>query len=284
MKQSAKSGTSDPITAAVDPSLLLKLLFTSQPLSIQVHPDDEFAHSMGLANGKTEAWYVLSATPEAKVALGLKSALTPQQLREASTMARSPILLRGTPCRQTTSFSLPAGTIHAIGAGLVIAEMQQRSDMTFRLFDYGRKRELHVENAIAVADGRAGRISGADRASLTAERQTFCFQPTLCDRTDRSGAKFPLVHGSGTRDLASRSRWRVPSPERSTLPRRCFVCTIGSCRHSLRRHRHGGSCGVHGRRPGSAPAATSRTARRDQCRTAARNQECLLLIVSQRPS
>ena len=66
-----KSGTSGPTTAHVDPSLLLKLLFTSQPLSIQVHPDDAFAHSMGLPNGKTEAWYVLSATPEAKVALGL---------------------------------------------------------------------------------------------------------------------------------------------------------------------------------------------------------------------
>ena len=72
-----------PDNAAVDPSLLLKLLFTSQPLSIQVHPDDAFAHSMGLPNGKTEAWYVLSAAPEAKVALGLSRRLTPQQLREA---------------------------------------------------------------------------------------------------------------------------------------------------------------------------------------------------------
>ena len=72
-----------PGNGAADPSLLLKLLFTSQPLSIQVHPDDAFAHSMGLPNGKTEAWYVLSAAPEAKVALGLSRRLTPQQLREA---------------------------------------------------------------------------------------------------------------------------------------------------------------------------------------------------------
>ena len=81
--RSAKSGTSGPDNAAADPSLLLKLLFTSQPLSIQVHPDDAFAHSMGLPNGKTEAWYVLSAAPEAKVALGLSRRLTPQQLRAA---------------------------------------------------------------------------------------------------------------------------------------------------------------------------------------------------------
>ena len=65
-----------PDIAAEDPSLLLKLLFTSQPLSIQVHPDDAFAHSMGLSSGKTEAWYVLSAAPEAKVALGLNRRLT----------------------------------------------------------------------------------------------------------------------------------------------------------------------------------------------------------------
>src|SRR5438046_8853939 len=72
-----------PGRAAADSSLLLKLLFTNQPLSIQVHPDDAFAHSIGLPSGKTEAWYILSAAPEAKVALGLNQRLTPQQLREA---------------------------------------------------------------------------------------------------------------------------------------------------------------------------------------------------------
>src|SRR4051812_9880267 len=70
-----------PGSAAADSSLLLKLLFTSQPLSVQVHPDDAFAHSMGLPRGKTEAWYVLSAAPGSKVALGLDRQLTPQQLR-----------------------------------------------------------------------------------------------------------------------------------------------------------------------------------------------------------
>src|SRR6188474_2581878 len=70
-------------SAAVAPSLLLKLLFTSQPLSIQVHPDDAYAQSIGLPNGKTEAWYVLSAAPGAQVALGLKLPMTPQELRDA---------------------------------------------------------------------------------------------------------------------------------------------------------------------------------------------------------
>ena len=150
--RSAKSGTSDPAGAAADSSLLLKLLFTSQPLSIQVHPDDAFAHSMGLPNGKTEAWYVLSAAPEAKVALGLNQRLTPQQLREAIDDGSISDLVVWQAVSPDDVIFVPAGTIHAIGAGLVIAEIQQRSDATFRLFDYGRQRELHIENAIAVAN------------------------------------------------------------------------------------------------------------------------------------
>jgi mannose-6-phosphate isomerase len=136
----------------IDPSLLLKLLFTSQPLSIQVHPDDAFAHSMGQPNGKTEAWYVLSAAPEAKVALGLSRRVTPQQLRTAIDDGSIAELIVWRPVLAGDTVFVPAGTIHAIGAGLVIAELQQRSDTTFRLSDPGRRRELHVESAIASAD------------------------------------------------------------------------------------------------------------------------------------
>ena len=141
-----------PGSAAPDPSLLLKVLFASQPLSIQVHPDDTFAHSIGMPNGKTEAWYVLSAASQAKVALGLDQRLTSRQLR--STIEDGSI--SNHVVWQSVSAGdvifVPAGTIHAIGAGLVIAELQQRSDVTFRIFDHGRQRILHVENAIAVAN------------------------------------------------------------------------------------------------------------------------------------
>jgi mannose-6-phosphate isomerase len=137
---------------AADTSLLLKLLFTSQPLSIQVHPDDAYARSVGLQNGKTEAWYVLSATPEAKVALGLKGRLTPRQLRVAATDGSITDLVAWHAVSRGDCILVPARTIHAIGAGLVIAEIQQRSDATYRLFDHGRQRELHIESAIAVAD------------------------------------------------------------------------------------------------------------------------------------
>jgi mannose-6-phosphate isomerase len=143
--------------AAAVPSLLLKLLFTGQPLSIQVHPDDAYAQSIGLSNGKTEAWYILSASPEAKVALGLKRRLTPQEMRHAADDGSISDLVVWQAVRAGDTVFVPAGTIHAIGAGLVIAEIQQRSDATFRLFDHGRGRELHIENALAVADvGPAG--------------------------------------------------------------------------------------------------------------------------------
>ncbi len=137
---------------AAEPELLLKLLFTSAPLSIQVHPDDAYAHSMGQPHGKTEAWYVLSAEPDAAVAAGLKRALTPDELRAAIEDGSIADLVQWHAVHAGDAVFIPAGTIHAIGPGLVLAEIQQRSDTTFRLFDYGRPRELHVEDGVAVAD------------------------------------------------------------------------------------------------------------------------------------
>src|ERR1700704_1595243 len=117
-----------PRIAATEPSLLLKLLFTSQPLSIQVHPDDAYAQSMGLARGKTEAWYILSAAPGAKVALGLKQRLAPRQLRRGVDDGSIAGLVAWGRVSRGDAVFVPAGTIHAIGAGLVIAEIQQRSN------------------------------------------------------------------------------------------------------------------------------------------------------------
>ena len=135
-----------------DPALLLKLLFANEALSIQVHPDDAFARSIGLAHGKTEAWYVLSATPNAKVAVGLKWAPSTQQLRSSIEDGSIVDMVCWHHVRSGDIVFVPAGTIHAIGPGLVIAEIQQRSDTTFRLFDFGRRRELHTDNAVTVAN------------------------------------------------------------------------------------------------------------------------------------
>jgi len=159
-------------SAAAVPSLLLKLLFTSEPLSIQVHPDDKFAHFTGLPNGKTEAWYVLSAAPGAKLALGLSRRLTPQQLRAVINDGSISELVEWRAVAADDVIFVPAGTIHAIGAGLVIAELQQRSDTTFRLFDYGRKRELHIEKAVAVAKTGTAHFQ-VQPNQLTTERRLF---------------------------------------------------------------------------------------------------------------
>jgi mannose-6-phosphate isomerase len=132
--------------------LLLKLLFTNEPLSIQVHPGDAFARSIGMPNGKTEAWYILSAAPDAQVAIGLKRHVTPQGLQGSIRDGSIADLVQWRPVSKSDVIFVPAGTIHSIGAGIVLAEIQQRSDATFRLFDYGRQRELHEDNAVAVSD------------------------------------------------------------------------------------------------------------------------------------
>jgi mannose-6-phosphate isomerase len=158
-----------PGQAGADPSLLLKLLFTNQPLSIQVHPDDSFAHSIGLPNGKTEAWYVLSAPTGGKIASGLTHHLTAQQLRAAIGDGSIANIVVWRAVSPDDVIFIPAGTIHAIGAGLVMAEIQQRSDATYRMFDFGRNRELHAENAILVADAGPAK-SPVQKLRLTNER------------------------------------------------------------------------------------------------------------------
>ena len=136
---------------APTPALLLKLLFTSEPLSIQVHPDDTYARAIGMANGKSEAWYILSAKPDAQIGAGLKRQVTPQQLRTSIRDGSITDLVQWRPVAKDDVIYIPAGTIHAIGAGIVLAEIQQHSDATFRLFDYGSSRELHEDNGVAVA-------------------------------------------------------------------------------------------------------------------------------------
>ena len=140
------------------PSLLFKLLFTTEPLSIQVHPDDTFARAIGLRNGKSEAWYILSAEPGAQIGVGLTHRVTPQELHASIRTGAIVDLLHWRPVTQGDSIFIPAGTIHAIGAGIVLAEIQQHSDATFRLFDYGSQRELHEDNGVAVANAGPLRV------------------------------------------------------------------------------------------------------------------------------
>jgi mannose-6-phosphate isomerase len=135
----------------VQEPLLLKLLFTSQPLSVQVHPGDADARASGHAFGKEEAWYVLEADAGAEVALGLLRPTTPAALRRLAQSGAIETALRRFSVRPGDFIHVPPGTLHAIGAGLVLAEVQQRIDLTYRLYDYGRPRALQIDDAIDVA-------------------------------------------------------------------------------------------------------------------------------------
>jgi mannose-6-phosphate isomerase len=131
--------------------LLVKFLFTSGNLSVQVHPDDEYAGRHHNSRGKTEMWHILRAKPDAKIALGLREKVTRDRLREAASSGEIMDLLNWTPARAGDTFFIPAGTVHAIGGGLALCEVQQLSDITYRLYDYGRPRELHLEHGTAVS-------------------------------------------------------------------------------------------------------------------------------------
>lgn len=131
--------------------LLVKLLFTSERLSIQVHPDDEQARSRGLAAGKTECWYVTAAEPDAVLGIGTREPLDGDRLRALATDGGIETMMDWKPVRPGDFFLIPAGTVHAIGAGVSLIEVQQNSDVTYRLYDYGRPRELHLDDGVAVA-------------------------------------------------------------------------------------------------------------------------------------
>lgn len=134
-----------------DSPLLIKYLFTRERLSIQVHPDDAAARAAGLPRGKDEAWLIIAAEPGAVIGLGLTRSVTKEELRIAAQNGRIVDLVDWRPVRPGDFLFSPAGTVHAIGAGLIVLEIQQNLDRTYRLYDYGRGRELHLREAVAAA-------------------------------------------------------------------------------------------------------------------------------------
>jgi mannose-6-phosphate isomerase len=133
------------------PPLLVKYIFTSEKLSIQVHPDDEEARARGLAGGKSECWYILDAEPGATLGIGTTAALDGAALRESALDGSIETKMDWKAVQPGTFFYIPAGTVHAIGAGVALVEVQQNNDVTYRLYDYGRPRELHLDDGVAVS-------------------------------------------------------------------------------------------------------------------------------------
>jgi mannose-6-phosphate isomerase len=135
-----------------DPALLIKYLFTAEKLSVQVHPTDAYARAHGHERGKSEAWQILHADPHATIAIGTLKPMTKDELKESAEDGSIEADLDWKAVQADQFWYSPAGTIHAIGPGLVLIEIQQNVDLTYRLYDYGSDRELHLKDGVAVAD------------------------------------------------------------------------------------------------------------------------------------
>jgi mannose-6-phosphate isomerase len=211
-------------TSKTDEPLLLKWLFTSERLSVQVHPNEAQAQERGLPRGKTECWYIVDAEPGATLGLGLVRKVGEDELRAAALDGSIEQLLDWRPVQAGEFFFVPPGTIHAIGGGLSLIEFQQNADVTYRLYDYGRPRELHLEDGVAVAR----------REPYPSELATVVDAPAVLV----DGPDFLLVHavdGIAPRDaLSDRRRWVIPvegtvtSGAESAGPGECLIIEAGA--------------------------------------------------------
>jgi mannose-6-phosphate isomerase len=171
--------------------LLLKVIFAQEKLSVQVHPDDRLAQKYGQPRGKTECWYVLAAEPGAEVAAGLRPGVTLQQVEQGVADGTLEESLEVLPVTAGEMVYVDAGTVHAIWPGSVLLETQQNCDITYRLYDYGRPRELHVAKALEAIRlkteaGRIAPVKQADRTVLV-DREYFCVEKIVVQES-RTGA------------------------------------------------------------------------------------------------
>jgi mannose-6-phosphate isomerase len=160
--------------------LLLKFLFPHEKLSVQVHPDDEQARRVGQPWGKTECWYVAHSTPGSQIALGLKPGVSVAQFAKSIAEKRAEALLNWIDVHAGEMIYVAAGTVHTLGPGSIIVETQQQSDTTYRLYDYGRPRELHLKDGLAavketVASGKV--VRAAEQTSGRNQRSPLIAAP-----------------------------------------------------------------------------------------------------------
>jgi mannose-6-phosphate isomerase len=203
--------------------LLVKTLFPREKLSVQVHPNDAQAGALGLGRGKTECWYVLSAEPGAELALGFREEISAEEIRAAIANGTLEEKLCYLPVKAGDMVFVDAGTVHSIGPGMVILETQEYSDITYRLYDFGRPRELHVDAGLAVArtSSSAGLVAPVAMDGFTRLVASDYF---LVDRFVAENAGVPLglsrkmqmlfalsegVSVEGEADVVSLDPWRV---------------------------------------------------------------------------
>lgn len=177
--------------------LMVKLLDCNDKLSVQVHPDDAYAaeHENG-EYGKTEMWYILAAKPNAKLIYGFNRDVTPEELRDAIENEALDSLMNYVPAKEGDCFFIRARTLHALLDGLLVAEIQQNSDTTYRVYDHGRvdkngnARELHIDKSIAVTDTRSSR--GHERAIAVKEPIAHGTRSVLCSCEHFETEKYEL--------------------------------------------------------------------------------------------
>ena len=174
--------------------LLIKVIFAREKLSVQVHPDDRLAQKYGQPRGKTECWYALSAESGAEVAAGLKPGVTMEEVRtgiEQGTLEQS---LNVLPVKRGDMVFVDAGTVHAIWPGSILLETQQNSDITYRMYDYGRPRELHVDKSLEATrfETRAGLVPPQvlDDRTILVDVEFFRVERLIVNG-NRSSATFP---------------------------------------------------------------------------------------------
>jgi len=195
------------------PPILVKYLFTSEKLSIQVHPTDAQAHERGLPGGKSECWYILDAQPGASLGMGTLRPIDADTLRAQALSGEIEETMDWKPVKPGDFFYIPAGTVHAIGPGLVLVEVQQNNDVTYRLYDYGRPRELHLDDGVAVSravpypDPERNVPLGSDETLLTRARAPFDLGMVAWDaghahRVEAQMAWFIPIEGEGNIDGA----------------------------------------------------------------------------------
>ena len=215
-----------------DAELLVKFLFTSERLSIQVHPDDRAARAAGLPWGKDEAWLILAAEPGAQIGLGTRKMLSKEELGRAAEDGSIVDLMDWRPVEPGQLIYSPAGTIHAIGAGVSLIEVQQNCDVTYRIYDYGRPRELQVEQAIAAArpvpfvqedvalEQAPGRTVEAHGRAFVVERWRGFGDASIRPQARRPLWLVPIIGGGtlGGKLLETGSAWMVHAEAELSLP------------------------------------------------------------------
>jgi mannose-6-phosphate isomerase len=154
-------GSDSPFPPGADSPLLIKTIFAREKLSVQVHPDDKMAQKYGLPRGKTECWYALQAEPGAEVAVGVKPGTTLAEIEEGIRAGTLETRLNMLPVAAGDTIYVDAGTVHAIWPGSILLETQQNSDTTYRMYDYGRGRELHIAKSLEATKftTRAGKVA-----------------------------------------------------------------------------------------------------------------------------